>query len=257
MLRYVRIVLVIAGWMGLCVPLQAALSDGLQGYWQGNGNYEDSSANSRDLVSVGGVGFVPGLLDLAYDFSGTGNDYLQRPVNDTVFDFGSGDFTIQFWAKLRSNNVQVFMEKFTGNSGPGWGLYQYGDNRIHFWWESNYPKSMDAVNMADGLWHQVITRRTGVSYEIFYDGVSVGSLTCSTPIIPTTNPLFVGRRNLQGGIPYSVSGSMDEIAIWTRSVSNAEIAYLYNGRAGNPIPEPMTLSLLALGGLAALRKRRA
>ena len=54
-----------------------------------------------------------------------------------------------------------------------------------------------------------------------------------------------------GGNRVSNSVTLDNIAVWNRALSAAEVATL-------PLPEPTTatLSLLALAGLAACRRRR-
>src|SRR5579859_2838159 len=85
-------------------PARAALTDGLLGYWPFEGNALDMSGNGRDLSLFGGAGFGPGLIGQGLALPGNSSSYAQRPLDDTVFDFGSSDFTIQVWFNFNINN---------------------------------------------------------------------------------------------------------------------------------------------------------
>src|SRR2546423_128560 len=78
-------------------PALADLSTNLEGYWEFDGNGNDSSGNGRDLNLVGSPGFTTGLIGLALNLTGDANTYAERPGSDAAFGFGAGDFTIQIW----------------------------------------------------------------------------------------------------------------------------------------------------------------
>ena len=65
-------------------------------------------------------------------------------------------------------------------------------------------------------------------------------------------PLLLGARD--GSQNFPLKGSADEVAIWSRALTDGEITTLYNGGAGTQVPEPSTLVLLALAllGMGAL-----
>jgi hypothetical protein len=48
-------------------------------------------------------------------------------------------------------------------------------------------------------------------------------------------PLLVGKRNQFDGRNFAVDGRIDEVAIWSRALSDAEIAFLFNEGSGNPV----------------------
>ena len=240
------------------------VATGLEGYWQFEGDGNDSSGNSRDLDLHGGLeANSPGLFGTASYFPGDVSKFAQRPSDDSAFDFGSNDFTIQIWCNLYDNGgTQVFIEKFSGANGPGWTISHSG-----FW--ANSSSSLGTLISLEpqyqigptDVWHQYTVRRTGNLIQYFYDSNPVGGVTVLSgwAMGDTNMPLLIGRRNpddnITSGDFMPVRGRLDEIAIWNRALTDDDIDWLYNGGDGNPAPEPATLGLLLIGGLALLRKR--
>jgi len=245
------------------VHCQASLTSGLEGYWQFNGDGNDSSGNNRDLTLQGGIGFAPGLIGGALAFTGDPSKYAERTVDDQVFDFGSHDFTIQAWVNYNPTSYhQIIVEKFYGGSGPGWTLSKIGNDYFQF-----YPAGDGAyTSISLYSWHQVVVRRSGGTIDLFFDNNSNASwpVGAGYAFADTGNGLLVGRRNLNDGRPpewFSMSGKMDELAIWSRSLSGPEISALWNnGNGMNIVPEPSTvlagLSALGMLGLFGWRNRK-
>lgn len=122
--------------------------------------------------------------------------------------------------------------------GPGndldklhFGVFRAGDE-VHVF--SDDPISRDT-------WHTVTAVfRAGQSAELFLDGSPVGSETTTmTSSRTTSQPVWFGNLNYWQSDWNDLQGDIDYIRI-------------YRGE----VPEPATLSLLALGGLAMLRRRR-
>lgn len=239
---------------------RADLTTGLQGYWRFDNNGLDSSGNSRDLSLVGNPGFAAGMFGQALDLHGNGAQYATRPIVDSVFNFGSGDFTIQTWVNFNADTrlrEQTLIEQFIGSNGPGWTLTSPGYQWMQFYPILNVP---DYPPTATGVWFDVVVNRSGDLFSIFVNGALMASQTSSGALSDSPLPLLIGRRNSVDSRDFSVDGRMDDVAIWNRALTNQEIAALWNNGQGSPVigtqitavPEPASLAIwcaIALIGL--------
>jgi hypothetical protein len=258
----VRFALVFAGMLaiqhGMAGACSAGLLTDLQVYYQFNGNGNDSSGNGRNLDLFGGVGFAPGLFGQALDLHRNNSQFAQRPVDDLILNLGPTDFTIQTWVNFNStDDEQTLIEKYFGSGGPGWTLTKLPDDVIRFSVGPTPPFDLDTppLSIPTGVWHNVTVRHSGGTFDLFFDGTKAATRTDFPPIQATSMPLLIGKRNDLDGRGFPVDGRIDETAIWTRALSDGELAALYNGGRGmvlTVVPEPSSLTLLGLGLLASL-----
>jgi hypothetical protein len=213
------------------VPLS---SSGLLGYWPFNGNANDTSGNGNDLSLSGGATFsAGGQFGQALSLDGVEGSYVQATSNNTAFDFGSGDFTVQVWANFRqSPGVDVLAEKFTSETGPGWSLYTAGSNDVQFYADGQVILDDPSANITPGAWNDFTVERSGSTFHLFIDGTDVADGNYSAALQGTSNPLLIGARNAEDGRNFTVDGLMDDVGIWGRALSASEIAQSWNNGAG-------------------------
>lgn len=240
---------------------RASLIDNMEGHWQfddsaNRGN--DSTANDRDLTVVGNPSFPQGLFGQALDLTKDNTKYVVRPTDDAAFDFGGGNFTIQIWANFHdTSGEQTIIEKFTGDSGPGWTLTKPGDSFQFF--APNLAVVSGPAGVTAGVWHQLVLRRDGTVLEMLVDGNAVFSVVLGpgAVAVDVNAPLLIGRRNAGDSRDFSMNAKIDEVAIWSRAVTDAELDTLFLlGKAAAAIPEPTSIFLLVAGATALLRRRR-
>lgn len=241
---------------------RADLIDNMEGYWQfdnpGNRG-EDSTPNNRDLTIVGSPSFTTGLSGQALDLPKDNSKYAQRAIDDAAFDFGSGAFTIQIWANYYDTaGIQVLIEKFVGAGGPGWTLAKLDGSSFSFFATSGMSQGLGAGTITPGVWHQLVVRRNSTVLQMFLDGNEVFSQPLGIGVIDNVSSgLLIGKRNDGDGRDLSTNAKLDEIAIWSRALTDSEVDTLFLlGKAAAPIPEPGSVFLLAAGATALLRRRR-
>jgi hypothetical protein len=74
------------------------------------------------------------------------------------------------------------------------------------------------VTYSDGAWHHLLVRRNGNTFDLYKDGV-VKATSSDSSVINNSAPTTIGN---------SLNGSMSDIRIYNKALSNAEISQLYN-----------------------------
>jgi hypothetical protein len=207
---------------GTGIGANAPFAVGLQAYYVFDGNCLDSSGNGRDLTLVGNPTFAPGKFGQALVLDGTGNHYAVRPVSDSVFNFGSNDFTVQVWVNYSLSPAvrqQVLIEQFgPGGNGPGWTLTSDGS---HFQF---YPveDGLDIGRFTTGIWHHVVAARRGGIFSFFYDGRYIPGTPMGGVITDSMSPLLIGRRNMGDPSNFALGGTVTPDALTKRPVSTPQ-----------------------------------
>lgn len=202
-----------------------SLSTALAGYWRFNGDGTDSSGNGRDLTLVGSPTFAQGKFGQALSLDGSGNQYAIRGADDSAFDFGAGDFTVQIWANFNTEpNEQTLIEKFTGAGGPGWTFTTPGGKALQFYSTSNVVN--ETLSISTGTWYHFVARNSSGILTLFVNGSPIASGNIGS-IPASSNPLLIGRRNNGDTRIFAVNGLVEDAAIWTRGLSDSEVSSLY------------------------------
>lgn len=141
-----------------------------------NDNFTDSSTNNFSLTAYNGPyagTFSPyrqGGYSVYFDGSG---DYL-TPGGTGVGDFGTGDFTVEFWMKTtagQSTATNIINSAATGTGN--WGI-MLQSNMLR--WNDAYTVTnlweVDVTNELDDKWHHIAVVRSSGTQSVYVDGVS-------------------------------------------------------------------------------------
>jgi hypothetical protein len=146
----------------------------------------------------------------SYYFDGTG-DYLSVASND-LFNFGTGDFTIEVWAYINSINIYAgFIDTRTlGATLQNWvfGVHASGGNKLDFIYGSTRLTS--AATVSTGQWtHFAVTRSSG-TIRLFINGVvDINTATYTSAINASRTQPVVGAVI----DPYYLNGYIDDLRI--------------------------------------------
>jgi len=168
------------------------------------------------LSGFGGGGSVPSP-GTSYKFNGT-TDFL-TVADNSGFDIGSGDFTIDCWIRL--NSVTARSDLVThGAEGDTTPLvtFSYAGTGVGVSFDGNSADDTSFVNCQQDTsvgwavytWHHVAIERDGSSWQCFLDGSTVGSAATQAGDMGTISGVVrIGRFAYAGG--YYLNGYIDEV----------------------------------------------
>ena len=181
----------------------------------------------------------------ALDFDGV-DDYVDLGDPNEV-DFGSGNFTLELWFKPNdlSDGNRILIAKDEGAGGNRQFALQFNPDaypgqkklRVLYYKDNTTAVGFDTGDNAinDTNWHHIAAIRNGVIFEVYVDGISIGSGSIfDTPgaMQATSANLVLGTfSNLSSGY---VNGQIDEVRIWSDVRTQTELQNnMYNILAGN------------------------
>jgi len=230
----------------------------------GGVNNEGTAGDSYDGSSAGTVGFgaaaVSAELGYAFDLSGTNNGQLGTGAN--ISTYLNVTSSLEFWIKTTRNGpVPPTWQSpaLTGQDQTGglddiwWGVNSGGKVGIMIGDNSETPLTPIAIN--DGAWHYLLITRdkpTGVM-NIYLDGNPTAVTTLDKADNRNLGKDYNWLGHGQDGNSNAILDAViDDVAIYSTVLTGADAQTHYQAS----IPEPATLGLLALGGLAMIRRKR-
>jgi hypothetical protein len=155
-------------------------------------------------------------------FDGTG-DYLSVLAN-AAYNFGTGDFTIEFWAYTTSTARQIIIGNYLSAGLYGWAVQinvnATGD--LFFGWGNTTVSNPTSVWSAN-QWNHVAVARSGTIIKLFVNGVQASSVTDATNYNNGTN-LVIGRNADLTQTAFSFIGYIDDLRV-TKGVARYVTAF--------------------------------
>jgi hypothetical protein len=224
--------------------------DGMLHFWKLDEETGPDYLNFAGMTDASCVGScptaVPGVIGMAQEFSGQQIDVPYDGSCDWPVD---ASFSFEFWVKKESlcgGNHNDFNNIVVGRKGSGAGnlgalwigvncLNEPDHGKVRFVLKEsggNGPVLYGNESIVDGDWHHVVAVRDGSlgggdgMNRLYVDGELQDSAQAQYLLgFEDTVPLNVGYYN-QGGF-YYLDGTVDEMAIYDRALTDSEVAAHY------------------------------
>lgn len=194
---------ILSAILGVLVSGQTMIAGSISGTIQ----YEGDQTGS---IQVKATRSLSGNRVLSLDGDG------DSVVVESITDLSGPELTVQYWFK--GSSIQSAVRQQSG----GWIVA--GWNNMHILSQDGGTGGIDAGHVVDGQWHHLaMTWKQGEpgGFRSYLDGQLVASRNAAdTPIPAHDAALYFGAFN---GIGEFTNGDLDEIAVWTRALSEEEI----------------------------------
>ena len=221
------------------------LPPGLIAWWQAEGNYLDSVGTNQG-TPIGGATFTPGRAGQGFIFSGT-NQGVIIPHAASLEVPPSG-FTVEFWMKAGRDQPEasssIVDNDHSAQDNTGW--------EVSCWRESgrlscgigdglSFPLFTNLTDVLDNQFHHVAFAWDRTNWLIYVNGVLENSLY-RPAVANNARPLRFGYHWPDGtATPMRhFKGALDDVRLYNRALSAAEIAYLFQG-ATPPVTQGLKL----------------
>jgi hypothetical protein len=211
------------------------------------GNSSSYSSGTSTWTDLSGRGNHGTLSTVAYNSSNQGfltfngtSSYVSLP-NSTDFNFGTGDFTVEFWTKHAGDNTKTpnFVAINSNNSfysavRIGWFMNS-GNSTVAFSHSTNgtsWAIQTGFTGLDLSAWSQIVISRTSGVVTMYANGISKGTYNLAGSLMTTTtsNPI----NNQLGTLPnyqsvYTLLGNMSIVRYYKAAgLSSAQVVSNYN-----------------------------
>lgn len=221
----------------LFVPIiNADLLEDLTSYWkldEASGSVIDEQGNATSTNNGATTG-VTGIIGNAYDFEASENDWITLGAD--LFDFqGTTAFSVQLWIKIESDgDYNTFAHEI--NPTQQYGMKRRGIDKKASIETNGASELIGNTDILIGNWYHIVYVLDTANVFIYVNGSEdavKGSRTSIQNGADTNGS--IGRRDWAGSHEY-FDGIIDEVAVWKRALSAAEVSELYNNGTGFAYP---------------------
>ena len=198
----------------------------LVAWYPAEGNAVDVKSGSNG-AALNGAGFASGKVFQGFTFNGT-TAVIEVP-NNAAWDFGANDFTVETWVNFSAiSGSDVLVGHSEGSGSVNKWLFWLQNGKLEFHMNGSAVSNITSdasFTPALGLWYHVAVTRSGNAYKFYVDGAQNGTDRFDSNVVPAANaPLTLGKAEALA----SVNGLLDEVQIFNRALSAAEVLSVYN-----------------------------
>ncbi|GEM_PF-5156699 len=146
------------------------------------------------------------------------------------------DLSISLWVKLNQLKNQGFVMRSTN----GYGLYMYASGKIGFG-KIGVDEIQSNATLATDTWYYITAVHTGGVSKIYINGIEDNSGTKADFSVLNSDVFIAGHPNDAGWV---INGSLDELNVFGRSLTQDEITALYTkGPSANVVGSVLAMHM--------------
>jgi hypothetical protein len=202
---------------------------GMVAWWTGNNTAEDVQGGNHGTLH-NGASFTTKSAKVGAAFAfDEDDDYVTAPSQGVPVD--NAPRTVEMWVYTEAgswgDNSHTLFEYGAGSPGRAFGLDMHVHPFIQFyaWGDDLY---VDTGAPMEG-WMHVAATYDGEILRVYVNGVERGRRSYSGGINTATSDINIGRSAALGGTSYV--GSIDEVSIYNRTLTETEINSIYRADA--------------------------
>lgn len=236
-----------------------ALTDNLVAYYkldESSGNPTDSTGGGFTLTNNGTTGFSSGLINNGIDFTSTNSSKWLNRVPDILSYATIGSaWSMQFWIKCQDHSATNRICRYVLNNGATERNFTVdigSDGKVAFTTFDGTSRSVTGTTvLSTTAYYQIIVTYTGAQMVLYVNNYLEGtpiSFSWSGFARTTLSNFSIGAEQLTNGGATSsyFKGLIDEVGVWSKTLSTLERLQLYNGGVGLSYPLTPTSSLSTL-----------
>jgi hypothetical protein len=196
------------------------------GFWpldEGSGTVAHDSAGGHDATLLGGAAWTAGHSGSALQLSGDGQ---YADTGASILDT-TGNYSVAAWVKLDSLGGFATAVSQDGAGASGFFLqYSGADNRFAF--STTAGRALAQTAPEPGRWYHLVGVHDAAAgqYKLYVDGQLAGSMAARCPEAASGHTV-IGRGQFNGSQVDFWRGALDQVHVYDRALSDAEVQQLY------------------------------
>ena len=157
---------------------------------------------------------------------GAATSYVSIP-NNAVFNFGTGNFTIEMWIRIDANGDHQVLMSDAGEAD--WINFYYNTSQWVVRLEGGAGIIFSGGQMSADTWYHVALVRSGTDMKLFLNGTQVGSTGTSSANLQTSSAVIIGRSPTNPYVgtqtSYIDEVRLSNVARWTSNFTAPSAEY--------------------------------
>ncbi|MFZ1699482.1 MAG: LamG domain-containing protein [Pyrinomonadaceae bacterium] len=212
-----------------CAPLPS----GAVAWWKGQNDANDVFGVNHGTLENGAT-FAPGRVGQAFSFDGV-DDLVSAPDNPILNI--TGDLTIEGWINPTTVGGQqrvIVNKRNFDNSNVTYAFFVDTNGQLAYYAKTggSFQYARSKMVIPTNVFTHVATTISGSTITLFINGVADGSTTLTVGRPATSGRLSIGHGEDVTNADDYFAGVIDELSLYSRSLSSGEIQAIYNAGIG-------------------------